>query len=178
MEDDWEEDIYFSAGEELGEEFETDEENRYISNLESGGGLYDVDDPDRLNFGIDPTDYGRFGTIGGEGVIEGKLGRIQRMNQDPYELALKDVNETINRSDYDIFEDFLKKGAVHIIEDLPRAYLPFYNTELIILSTLYISEYKKLNTKNLRNFLSKIKKINVNDLDVMRYIRMIESSKK
>ena len=177
MEEDWEEDIYFSAGEELGEEYEIDEENRYISNLESEGGLYDADDPDRLNFGIDPTDYGRFGTIGGEGVIEGKLGRIQRMHQDPYELALKDINEKIDRSEYDIFYDILKRNAVHIIKNLPRAYLPLYNTELIILSALYISEYKNLNTKNLRKFLSKIKKFNVNDLDVMRYIRMINLNK-
>lgn len=133
---------------------------------------------DEIDYGMNFKDLERVG-MGGDGVIGGKLGKIQKAIRDPREKAIAQLQGILFEGELSFFKEQEKKDAVHLAKKIDINIIPLLNGEILAATLIYMSLYgessKDLNEKNLSKFMNRLKSTSILVTDIIRYFTYVKS---
>jgi hypothetical protein len=108
---------------------------------------------------------------GGVEIIEGISKGLQKSMRTPEEATLEQAQGVLAGSTYDDLTDVRKERVISIIEKTKGNYL--LHVETLVLAAIWLAEAKPLNKNNYQVFSKKYKLDTAQQVDMLRYIRML-----
>lgn len=150
------------------DQFEVDEE------MEGESGVQHHDSAYGSTVSDQPPSYSDIErTSGGPSSSAGQTGR-QKALRDPRSASLDKMWGVLEDIAYEEFHKDIKKSAHILAERIHPDKIVLYSIDILTPAALYIVQYRKVNQKNIKEFIVKSNGlVIVNHLDFIRYIRLL-----
>lgn len=108
----------------------------------------------------------------GGAIVEGISKGLQRSLRSPEENAKAALQIFLADKRFEGLRESRTEAVIKLVENLKN--LPLLSTEILTFAALWRLEERKLSSKELQNFCSKYKVHADNQVDIVRYLRMLD----
>ena len=134
---------------------------------------------DRDDMGYEDTQYGTtfgdFGRVvqsGAGGVVTTHLGRVEKSSRTPLERFIDETSGTLTTAMFDEIRETHKDFILHTVREIPH--VERYNVITMITALWWRALSIELTRKNFEDFFKRLRGNEVAEIDLLRYIRMLD----